>query len=164
MYLIRNSYVLCGDWISWGTIAERFWLSWSVMLFTHSNIGSTSWSHQDIQLQRAMFYGWQRAVLVFAPVAGRLQCCQPFDSSFCRWGFCLCFWFATARILGYAKKLPARIEINLASKVCIQRRLQQRLESAASHVFRVTSSQQAQVQTKCIRNVCTHVYNLCKCI
>lgn len=71
----------------------------------HSNIGSTRWSHQDIQLQRAMFYGWQRAVLVFAPVAGRLQCCQPFDSSFCRWGFCLCFWFATARILVYARKL-----------------------------------------------------------
>lgn len=68
------------------------------------------------------------------------------------------------RLLGSWSTQGSCIEMNLASKVCLQRRLQQRLESAASHVFRVTSSQQAQVQTKCIRNMCTHVYNLWKCI
>jgi len=98
-----------------------------------------SWLREDLQFQRVMLLAWQKAVLVeilpakLAKSSSNLAV-STLQSSWLREDIQLqramfYGWQRAVLVSAYASDL---------------RLLQQRLESAASHVFRVTSSQQAE--------------------
>eukprot|EP00435_Cladocopium_sp_Y103_P010676 s1111_g2.t1 len=98
-----------------------------------------SWFREDLQFKRAMLLAWHRAVLVEALPAKLPQCTtalpmMPLKSSWLREDVqlqraMLFGWHMAVLVSAYASDL---------------RLLQQRLESASSHIFRVTSTQQAE--------------------